>query len=168
MSNYDTSPEPLTPNADDEAVMYKRHAVATLLGTVDTNAALSLPLAPGVAVAQDALGNWVAPLVPLHPASNGQVRVQLKAEKAGQPPDYRLADFTVNQTQAALAYDGNGALLNLPSGLALAYDAEGNLATVSSNGTAVVKNWYDAAGRRIARRENGVLTLYILRNRGRI
>ncbi len=151
----------LTPNADDEAVLYRRHAMATLVGTVESNATLSLPLAPGVAVEQDALGNWVAPFVPVHPASNGQVRVQLKAEKAGQNPDYRLASFNVNQSSTALRYDGNGALLNLPTGLQLTYDAEGNLETVSSNGTAVTENWYDAAGRRIAKREGGALTLYL-------
>ncbi len=151
----------LTPNADDEAVLYRRHAMATLVGTVESNATLSLPLAPGVAVEQDALGNWIAPFVPLHPASNGQVRVQLKAEKAGQNPAYRLASFSANQSSTALRYDGNGALLNLPSGLNLSYDAEGNLEMVSSNGTAVTENWYDAIGRRIAKREGGVLTLYL-------
>ena len=149
------------PNADDEAAVYRRHYAATLTGAVDSNAVLSLPLAGKVAVERDARGNWIAPFVPLYPMSNGVVRVQLKAQKSGQDPRYGLASFTVNRTSAALSYDGNGALLNLPSGLTLAYDAEGNLASVSSNGVAVTESWYDAAGRRIAKRENGVLTLYV-------
>ena len=74
---------------------------------------------------------------------------------------YNVQIRPLDQTKTALSYDANGALLGLPSGLSLSYNAEGDLSAVSSNGTAIVENWYDAAGRRIAKRENGVLTLYL-------
>jgi RHS repeat-associated protein len=151
----------LAPNADDEAVLYKRHGVTTLIGTVETNAALTLPMMPGIVVEKDSRGNWIAPFVPLPALSGGTANIQLKAEKAGQPPDYRLASFLVNQTSSAMAYDANGALLTLPPGLTLSYDAEGNLSCVSNGTSAVTENWYDDAGRRIAKREGGVLTLYV-------
>jgi len=56
----------------------------------------------------------------------------------------------------------NGSITNLPSGDTLAYDCEGNLACVSNAVSGAVSlYWYDQHGRRIAKQENGLLTLYI-------
>jgi len=148
-------------NADDEAVEYQRHKTATMIGTIgDTNAVLSLPIS-GTDVVQDDNGNWIAPLVPLYPMSNGNVRIQLKAEVAGQNDTYKLAAFSVFPTSTNLSYDANGALLSLPDGtntaFSLSWNAEGRLASVSS----VQTNWYDDTGRRIAKVEGGTLFLYL-------
>ncbi len=54
------------------------------------------------------------------------------------------------------------AITNLPSGDTLAYDSEGNLACVSNAVSGAVSlYWYDQHGRRIAKQESGLLTLYI-------
>lgn len=48
------------------------------------------------------------------------------------------------------------------SPMILAYGCEGNLHCVSNAvGSALSLYWYDSAGRRIAKSENGLLTLYI-------
>ena len=151
-------------NADDEAVEYQRHKTTTLIGTVDnTNAALSLPVNQ-TGVVQDEHGNWVAPLVPLFPMSNGNVRIQLKAEVSGQPDTYKLADFSVFPTSTNLDYDANGALLTLPDGTntpsTLSWNAEERLASTTSN-TSTNNFYYDDTGRRIAKVEDGSLTLYL-------
>ena len=56
----------------------------------------------------------------------------------------------------------NGSITNLPSGDTLTYDCEGNLACVSNTVSGAVSlYWYDQHGRRIAKSEAGLLTLYI-------
>jgi RHS repeat-associated protein len=56
----------------------------------------------------------------------------------------------------------NGSITNLPSGDTLTYDSEGNLACVSNTVSGAVSlYWYDQHGRRIAKQENGLLTLYV-------
>jgi RHS repeat-associated protein len=56
----------------------------------------------------------------------------------------------------------NGSITNLPSGDTLAYDCEGNLSCVSNAVSGAVSlYWYDQHGRRIAKQENSLLTLYI-------
>jgi RHS repeat-associated protein len=145
-----------TSNADDEAVLLFRHAVATLIGTAEPDAAVDLPLAPGVAVERDAHGNWIATLVPLFSGPAGRVRVQLRAGKAGQPPDYRLADFTVNPSSGGLPRDGDGSLLALPAASGIRYDAGGLPASAPGE-----EYFYDSFGRRIAKHENGALTGYV-------
>jgi RHS repeat-associated protein len=55
-----------------------------------------------------------------------------------------------------------GSITNLPSGDTLAYDSEGNLACVSNTVSGAVSlYWYDQHGRRVAKSESGLLTLYI-------
>jgi len=67
----------------------------------------------------------------------------------------------------AIGNDANGSITNLPGGMGvppmiLAYDCEGNLACVSNAVSGAVSlYWYDQHGRRIAKQENGLLTLYI-------
>jgi len=156
----------LIPNADDEIASLERHKTVTLVGHLsDTNAVLSLPLGEGAPV-QDEHGNWIAPLLPLHPMSNGNVRIQLKAEVAGENDTYKLADFTVNPTSTNLSYDANGSLLTLSDGgtnstsSALSWNAEGRLAS-ATNDTSTGTYYYDDNGRRIAKIENGTLELYV-------
>jgi RHS repeat-associated protein len=56
----------------------------------------------------------------------------------------------------------NDSITNLPSGHLLAYDCESNLSCVSNTVSGVTDlYWYDSIGRRIAKRESGLLTLYI-------
>ncbi len=151
-------------NADDETVQYEHHKTATMIGTVgDTNAVLSLPISQ-IEVVQDNHGNWIVPLVPLYPMSNGNVRIQLKAEVVGQNDTYKLADFTVNPTTTNLSYDANGALLTLPNGTSTAasleWNSEGRLASTTSN-SSTNSFYYDDHGRRIAKVEGGTLALYL-------
>ncbi len=171
----------MTANADDETVQYARHKTATLIGTVgSTNATLSLPIA-GTEVVQDGSGNWVAPLVPLYPIpddsggmtppssppTNSNIRIQLKAEVSGQTNTYKLAEFRVNPTSTDLGYDANGALLELPADGSnsvpseLAWNAEGRLASVSTNSVEVEGYYYDDQNRRIAKIEDGALVLFL-------
>ncbi|GEM_PF-2137565 len=155
----------LTPNADDEIIKSERHKTVTMIGTLgDTNAVLSLPVS-GTDVVQDSHGNWIAPLVPLFPMSNGNVRIQLKAEVSGEPDTYKLADFSVFPTSTNLTYDANGSLVGpVPSpggtNLTLNWNAEGRLASTTSN-TSTNNFYYDGWGRRIAKIENGTLELYV-------
>jgi RHS repeat-associated protein len=174
----------LVANKDDEAVQYQRHKTATLMGTVgSTNATLSLPMS-GTEVVQDNLGNWIAPLVPMYPmpdesggmtpptspATNSNIRIQLKAVVPGQSNTYQLAEFRVEPTSSGLAYDANGALLELPDigtnsvAQTLAWNAEGRLSAVTSNSVEVGKYFYDALGRRIAKKEENTISIYLWDN----
>jgi RHS repeat-associated protein len=135
-----------------------------MIGTVDTNATLSLPINQ-TEVIQDQHGNWIAPLVPMYPMSNGNVRIQLKAEVAGQPDTYKLADFSVFPTSTNLTYDANGSLVGpVPSpggtNLILNWNSEGRLAS-TTDGSTTNTYFYDTAGRRITKIENGSLVLYL-------
>jgi RHS repeat-associated protein len=168
-------------NATDEAVQYHRHKTVTMTGTVgSTNATLSLPIS-GTEVVQDNHGNWVAPLVPMYPmpdesggmtpptspATNSNIRIQLKAEVPGQTNTYKLAEFRVNPTSENLDYDENGALLELPAdgtnavAKTLGWNSEGRLSSVSTNSVEIGRYFYDDHGRRIAKVENVSLTLYL-------
>ena len=89
----------------------------------------------------------------------------MKAEVAGQPDTYKLADFSVFPTSTNLDYDANGSLLTLPGGTAappssLEWNAEGRLAS-ATNSTSTNNFYYDDYGRRIAKVEDGSLTLYL-------
>ena len=88
----------------------------------------------------------------------------MKAEVAGQPDTYKLADFSVFPTSTNLEYDANGALLSLPDGTntatTLEWNAKGRLASTTSN-TSTNNFYYDDTGRRIAKVEDGSLTLYL-------
>jgi len=163
-------------------------------------AMVSYPTAakPPVNAERDASGRWIAPNVPMHPMSNGLVRIQFRVDQDGQAPSYQLSEFSVNKVTTAIGNDaeqksakpkvqtqgdrdfeavrthgvrsgiprrnGNcyGSITNLPSGDTLTYDCEGNLACVSNAVSGEVSlYWYDQHGRRIAKQENGLLTLYI-------
>ena len=117
---------------------------------------------PPVNAERDASGRWIAPNVPMHPMSNGLVRIQFRIDQDGQAPSFRLSEFSVNKVMTAIGNDANGSITNLPSGDSLAYDCEGNLACVSNAVSGAVSlYWYDQHGRRIAKAESGLLTLYI-------
>ena len=98
--------------------------------------------------------------------------IQFRVEKDGQPPMFRLSEFSVNKVTTPIGSDGNGSLTNHPcSSVAISgqnvpdhllYDCEGNLSCVSNPVSGAVDSyWYDSVGRRIAKQENGLLTLYI-------
>jgi RHS repeat-associated protein len=99
--------------------------------------------------------------------SNGLVRIQFRVDQDGQAPSFRLSEFSVNKVTTAIGNDANGSITNLPGGMGvppmiLAYDSEGNLACVSNTVSGAVSlYWYDQHGRRIAKSEAGLLTLYI-------
>ncbi len=132
-------------------------------------ATVSYPTAakPPVDAERDASGRWIAPNVPMHPMSNGLVRIQFRVDQDGQAPSFRLSEFSVNKVTTVIGNDANGSITNLPGGMGvppmiLAYDCEGNLACVSNTVSGAVSlYWYDQHGRRIAKQENGLLTLYI-------
>ncbi len=155
----------LTANRADELTRHTRNGVATITGTTDP--AVTVKYYPTAAqqprpAEQDAQGNWVAPNVPMYPMSNGLVRIQFKVEKEGQAPSFQMSEFSVNKVTTPIGNDANGSLTNLPSGDTLAYDCENNLHCVSntiSGGVAFC--YYDQSGRRIAKTENNLLTLYI-------
>jgi len=99
--------------------------------------------------------------------SNGLVRIQFRVDQDGQAPSFRLSEFSVNKVTTVIGNDANGSITNLPGGMGvppmiLAYDCEGNLACVSNTVSGAVSlYWYDQHGRRVAKQENGLLTLYI-------
>jgi len=103
----------------------------------------------------------------MHPMSNGLVRIQFRVDQDGQAPSFRLSEFSVNKVTTVIGNNANGSITNLPGGMGvppmiLAYDCEGNLACVSNAVSGAVSlYWYDQHGRRIAKQENGLLTLYI-------
>ena len=191
----------LTANRADELTRHIRNGAVTITGTADPAATVNYfhtgSAAPRPAE-QDASGRWVAPNVPMHPMSNGLVRIQFRVDQDGQAPSFRLSEFSVNKVTTAIGNDGKqksakpkvqtqgdrdfeavrthgvrsgiprrngncyGSITNLPSGDTLAYDCEGNLSCVSNAVSGAVSlYWYDQHGRRIAKQENGLLTLYI-------
>ncbi len=160
----------LTADRADELTRHIRNGAVTITGTADPAATVNTfhtgSAAPRPAE-RDASGRWIAPNVPMHPMSNGLVRIQFRVDQDGQAPSYQLSEFSVNKMTTAIGNDANGSITNLPGGMGvppmiLAYDCEGNLACVSNAiSGAVSLYWYDQHGRRIAKQENGLLTLYI-------
>jgi len=160
----------LTANRADELTRHVRNGAVTITGAADP--AATVKYYPTAAqqprpAERDAQGNWVAPNVPMYPMSNGLVKIQFRIDQDGQAPSFQLSEFSVNKVATAIGNDGNGSITNLPGGMGvspmiLAYDCENNLHCVSNavNGTASLY-WYDSAGRRIAKSENNLLTLYI-------
>ena len=84
----------------------------------------------------------------------------------------RLSEFSVNKVTTSIGSDLNGSLTNHPCSSVsisgqnipdhLFYDCEGNLSCVSNSVSGAVDSyWYDSVGRRIAKQENGLLTLYL-------
>ena len=152
-------------NRADETTRHVRNGVATITGTADPAATVKYyPTAaqqPRLAE-QSPAGNWVAPNIPMFPDGDGQVRIQFKVEKEGQNPSFQLSEFAVNKVTTPVGSDGNGSITNMPDGNILSYDCENNLHSISNtvNG-AVILCWYDSAGRRIAKSESGLLTMYI-------
>ncbi|MBR4172611.1 MAG: RHS repeat-associated core domain-containing protein [Kiritimatiellae bacterium] len=153
----------LPPNVDDEVALYRRNAVVTPVGVTASANAVTLPLHPEIAVERlGADGSvWALPFVPVLGGTNALKALTVRVQEPNSLPDYSTVQFSANRAETELLYDGAGNLLNLPGGLELDYDADGNLATVCSNGTVVTACWYDSHGRRIAKREGGVLTLYL-------
>jgi len=190
-----------TANRADELTRHIRNGAVTITGTADPAATVNYfhtgSAAPRPAE-RDASGRWIAPNVPMHPMSNGLVRIQFRVDQDGQAPSFRLSEFSVNKVTTAIGNDGKqksakpkvqtqgdrdfeavrthgvrsgiprrngncyGSITNLPSGDTLAYDCEGNLACVSNTVSGAVSlYWYDQHGRRIAKSEAGLLTLYI-------
>ena len=103
----------------------------------------------------------------MNPMSNGLVRIQFRVDQDGQAPSFRLSEFSVNKVTTVIGNDANGSITNLPGGMGvspmiLAYDCEGNLSCVSNAVSGAVSlYWYDQHGRRIAKSESGLITLYI-------
>jgi len=160
----------LTANRADELTRHIRNGAVTITGTADPAATVKYhPTAakPPVNAERDASGRWVAPNVPMHPMSNGLVRIQFRVDQDGQAPSFRLSEFSVNKVTTAIGNDANGSITNLPGGMGvppmiLTYDCEGNLACVNNTVSGAVSlYWYDQHGRRIAKQESGLLTLYI-------
>jgi RHS repeat-associated protein len=157
-------------NRADETTRHIRNGAVTITGTADPAATVKYyPTAakPPVDAERDASGRWIAPNVPMHPMSNGLVHIQFRVDQDGQAPSFRLSEFSVNKVTTVIGNDANGSITNLPGGmgvppLILAYDCEGNLACVSNTVSGAVSLfWYDQYSCRIAKQENGLLTLYI-------
>ena len=157
-------------NRADETTRHIRNGAVTITGTADPAATVKYyPTAakPPVNAERDASGRWIAPNVPMHPMSNGLVRIQFRVDQDGQAPSFRLSEFSVNKVTTVIGNDANGSITNLPGGMGvppmiLAYDSEGNLACVSNTVSGAVSlYWYDQHGRRVAKQENSLLTLYI-------
>ncbi len=160
----------LTANRADELTRHVRNGAVTITGTADPAATVNYfhtgSTTPRPAE-RDASGRWVTPNVPMFHMSNGLVRIQFRVEQEGQAPSFRLSEFSVNKVTTAIGNNANGSITNLPGGMGvppmiLAYDSEGNLACVSNAVSGAVSlYWYDQHGRRVAKSESGLLTLYI-------
>ena len=71
----------LTANRADELTRHIRNGAVTITGTADPAATVKYyPTAakPPVDAERDASGRWIAPNVPMHPMSNGLVRIQFR------------------------------------------------------------------------------------------
>jgi len=110
-------------------------------------------------------GTFSLPGVPLYPGTNVLV-VRVRDVSGNEAEQTR----TVVRTNAleTFEYDGKGNLANWVSGAqnwSYEWDWADRLTQVTSNGVAVLENWYDAQSRRIAKAEvvNGqmVKTLYL-------
>ena len=99
----------LTANRADELTRHIRNGAVTITGTADPAATVNYfhtgSAAPRPAE-RDASGRWIAPNVPMHPMSNGLVRIQFRVDQDGQAPSFRLSEFSVNKVTTAIGNDG--------------------------------------------------------------
>ena len=99
-------------------------------------------------------GTFSLPNVPLYPGNNALV-VTVTDVSGNSTQQVRHVSVATNYLQT-FSYDGNGNLTNWNSGIAnwlYQWDWADRLTKVSSNNVLVLQNWYDAAGRRIAKQE---------------